>query len=255
MDRFWGKIGLGAVCIFGVGMGGITLAKKGIHELKTAAISGPVQAALHHLPTDLLNFRLDGRRIGKVRSVEVSTEGEWTAKSVLMTVTLESGRAPDDLGDCQLATETLGRRKDASFRCVDTDEIADENLVEIGTVRFEPDAITRPLFVRERDIRELNRSDLRGLKATLSSEDGKTVQGHAKFDVETSRGNHERGTVRVDAADGRALIEIKGENGEELFRLRADDHGVSINAKDKRGRSLLKLLAGETGMQLTAEKP
>ena len=255
MDRFWGKIGLGAVCIFGVGMGGVTLAKKGIHELKTAAIAGPVQAALRHLPTDLLNFRLDGRRIGTVRSVDVSNEGDWSTKSVLMTVALEAGRAPDDLGDCQLATETMGRRKDASFRCVNSDEIADENLVEIGTVRFEPDAISRPLFIRERDVRELNRSELRGLKANLHSEDGKTVQGQATFDIESRHGVHQRGTVTVDASDGRALIEINGENGEELFRLRADDNGVSINAKDKRGRSLLKLLAGDAGVQLTAEKP
>jgi len=254
MDRFWGKIGLGALGIFGVGMGGITLAKKGIHELKTATIAGPVQAALHNLPTGLLNFRLDGRRIGKVRSVDVSNEGEWNSKSVQMTVALESGRAPNDLGDCQLATETMGHRTDASFRCVGSDEIADENLVEIGTVRFEPDDVTRPLFIREREVRDLNRSELRGLKANLHSADGKTVQGQAKFDVETKSGTRERGTVRIDAADGRALIEIRGENGEELFHLRADDNGVSINAKDKRGRSLVKLLAGEVGVQMTAEK-
>ena len=255
MDRFWGKIGLGAVCVFGVGMGGITLAKKGIHELKTAAIAGPIQAALHNLPTDLLNFRLDGQRIGKIRSVDVANEGEWTSKSVAMTVELESGRAPGDLGDCQLATDPNGRRKDASFRCVTSDEITDENLVEIGTVRFEPDAITRPLFVRDRDVRELSRSDLRSLKGTLHSDDGKTVQGQANFDVETGHGARQRGTVRVDAANGRALIEIKGEHGEELFRLRADDNGVSINATDKRGKSLLKLLAGETGVHINAEKP
>ncbi len=255
MDRFWGKIGLGALGIFGLGMGGVTLAKKGIHELKTAAVDGPVQAALQNLPTDLLNFRLDGRRIGKVRSVDISHEDEWSSKSVVMTVALEANRAPDDLGDCRLATETMDRRKDASFRCVDSDEIADENLVEIGTVKFEPDAITRPLFIRERDVRKLNQSDVRSLTANLHSDDGKTVQGQAKFDVSSGHGARHRGTVKVDASDGRAVIEINGENGEELFRLRADDNGVLINARDKRGRNLLKLLAGETGVHLNAEKP
>lgn len=236
-------------------MGGITLAKKGVHELKTAAVDGPVQAALQNLPTDLLNFRLDGRRIGKVRSIDIAHEGNWSSQSVAMTVALETGRAPDDLGDCQLATETMGRRKDASFRCVDAGEIADESLIEIGTVRFEPDAITRPLFIRDQDIRKLNRSDVRSLTANLHSDDGKRVQGQAKFDVSSGHGGRQRGTVKVDAGDGRAVIEINGENGEELFRLRADDNGVSINASDKRGRSLLKLLAGETGVQLNAEKP
>ena len=255
MDRFWGKIAFGALGIFGLGMGGITLAKKGIHELKTTAVAGPIQAALHHLPTDLLNFRLDGRRIGKVRSVEVSNEGEWTAESIQMTVALEPGRAPDDLGDCQLASEMQGRRKDASFRCVNSDEVAEDDLVKIGTVRFEPGEITRPLFVEQNDLRRMNRSDLRGLKANFRSEDGKAVQGEASFDLGNRHGNHEKGTVRIDARDGKALIEVHGENGERLFRLRADDNGVSINASDKRGRSLLKLLAGETGVHLNAEKP
>ncbi len=255
MDRFWGKIAFGALGIFGLGMGGITLAKKGIHELKTTAIAGPVQAALRNLPTDLLKFRLDGRRIGTVRAVELENEGEWTDKSVQLTVTLEPGRAPVDLKDCQLATETMGHRKDAAFRCADADEIAGGDLVEIGTVRFEPGQITRPLFVEQHDLRRISRSELRSVKASLRSDDGKAIHGQAKFDLGNRRGGLERGTVRIDASDGRALIEVNGENGEELFRLRADDKGVSINAKDKRGKSLLKLLAGEAGVELHAEKP
>ncbi|MSR03242.1 MAG: hypothetical protein EXR94_10980 [Gemmatimonadetes bacterium] len=84
---------------------------------------------------------------------------------------------------------------------------------------------------------------------------GTVSAARPEFDVSSGHGARHRGTVKVDASDGRAVIEINGENGEELFRLRADDNGVSINARDKRGRTLLKLLAAETGVQLNAEKP
>ena len=248
MDRYWARIGIGALAIFGVGFTGVTLAKKGIHDLKTAAID-QVAEALKHPSTDLLNFRLDGRRIGQVRSIEVSNEGEWTAKSVLMQVALLNGREPEDLADCQLATEDIEYRKDAAFRCVTGDEVKDEGLVQIGEVTFSPSKVTRPLFVSEHDVRKLAKSDLRGLKATLTSEDGKTVKGEARYDVNTDRGR-ERGTVKVDAGDGRALVEIKGEDGRELFQLQADEHGVVMNAKDRQGSNLLRLLAGQAGVHL-----
>jgi hypothetical protein len=248
MDRYWAKIGFGALAIFGIGMTGVTLAKKGVHELKTAAM-GEAAQILRHPPTDLLNFRLDGRRIGQVKSVEVSNEGEWTAKSVAMKVQVITGREPDDLSGCSLAAEDFAYRKDAAFRCVTKSEIDDEGLVQIGEVTFAPANLTRPLFIAEREVRKLAKSDLRGLKATLTSDDGKRVTGNARYDLQTDRGR-ERGTVVVDAGDGRANIEIRGDDGRELFRLRADDHGVSINAKDKRGSNLLRLLAGEAGVHL-----
>ena len=133
--------------------------------------------------------------------------------------------------------------------CVTGDEVRDEGLVQIGEVTFSPSKVTRPLFVSEHDVRKLAKSDLRGLKATLTSEDGKTVKGEARYDVNTDRGR-ERGTVKVDAGDGRALVEIKGEDGRELFQLQADEHGVVMNAKDRRGSNLLRLLAGQAGVHL-----
>lgn len=254
MDKYWVKIGLGALCVFGVGMTGISLARKGVHEVKAAAL-GPVRQALTHLPTDLLNFRLDGRRIGKIKQIEVSNEGEWAANSIQIQVALD--READGLVDCLLTNERWEHRnRDARFRCVSQDEIGDENLVQVGEVRFEPGSVTRPLYASEHDIRSLERSEIRGLKATVSSADGKSVTGQAKYDIRDRHGSEHKGTVRLDASDGRALIEIRDDNGREVFRLRADDNGVSINAKDKRGNALLRLLAGESGVdiKINAEK-
>ncbi len=254
MDKYWVKIGLGALCVFGVGMTGISLARKGVHEVKTAAL-GPVRHALTNLPTDLLNFRLDGRRIGQIKQIDVSNDGEWTATSVQIQVALD--RAAEGLADCLLTNERWGHRtKDARFRCVGQDDIGAENLVQVGEVRFEPGSLNRPLYASRRDIRQIDRSEIRHLKATVSSADGKSISGQAKYDLRDQRGSEQQGTVRLDAGDGRALIEIRDNAGQEIFRLRADDKGVSINAKDKRGNALLRLLAGESGVDIkvNAEK-
>ncbi|MFN0178450.1 MAG: hypothetical protein ACKVZ0_06585 [Gemmatimonadales bacterium] len=254
MDKYWVKIALGAAVVFGVGMTGVTLAKKGVHELKTAAL-GPVPAVLAALRSELLNFRLDGRRIGSVKRIDVSNEGEWTPKSVQIRVAL--AEEIDGLEECQLATDRWGRRhEDARFRCVTDEDITDEELVQVGEVRFEPGDLVRPLYATERDVRRINRSAIRGLKGSLHSEDGNAVTGEASFDVEDRRGHREKGTVRLDASDGGALIEIRDEQGREIFKLRANEQGVSLNANDKRGNALLRLLAGEAGvsMKIDAEK-
>lgn len=249
MDPYWKKIGIGALCVFGVGMAGITVAKKGVAELKTAAL-GPVQEVLRSAP-QLLTFRLDGRRLGQVKTIEVADQnGEWGAESVRILVELEADRAPRDLADCALAADELARRKDASFRCVTELDVADERLTRIGEVRFEPAGLSRPLYLARHEMRQLQRSNLRGLTATVEAVGQDGIEGNARYDIRSRNGRHERGTVRLDAADGRALIEVRDESGQEVFRLRADESGVSLNANDRDGARLLRLLAGEHGVDI-----
>lgn len=248
--RYWTKIGLGALGVFCLGIVTLSAAKTGLAQLKTVA-AAPVQRALQNAPAQLLNFRLDGRRIGKIKSLEVASQGDWNADAVAMTVAVAEGREVD-LADCGIASESRSHRRDAAFRCVTAADVADEGLTQIGEVRFEPAGITRPLYVERHQYRELQRSEIRGLKGQMTSPDGETVTGNAEFDIQ-SNGKRERGTVKIDAGDGRAVIEVRGENGQELFRLRADDRGVSINATDKRGSSLMRLLAGETGVKIDVQ--
>ena len=248
MNKYWVRIAIGAAVVFGIGMTGITLSKKGVHELKTAAL-GPVPAVLAGLRSEFLNFRLDGRRIGHVKQVKIDSDGEWTPNTIQIRVALDQD--PDGLADCQLATDHWARRgDDARFRCVTAEDVSERELVQVGEVAFEPADLVRPLFASPRDLRKLDRSALRGLKATLNSDDGNAVTGNAEFDVNDGRGHRQRGSVTVDASDGRAIIEIRDESGRELFKLRADDHGVSMNANDRRGKALFRLLGGESGVSI-----
>jgi hypothetical protein len=252
MNLYWLKIGGGALAIFGVGMTGIAAAKKGAHELKTVA-SGSIQQALRDVPAKFLAFRVDGERLGRLRSIDVKAEGGLGKQAVRMEVSLDDPASAADLAHCNLAAENADRGvDDVDFRCVSESDIDDERLAQVGEARFQPGDLVRPLFVPERQLRHLESSDLKSLRANLSSDDGKSVHGNADYDLTDRQGQRQRGTVRLDATDGKALIEIRDQDGRELFHLRADDRGVSFNATDRRGRELLRLIAGEAGVHIDA---
>jgi hypothetical protein len=244
MNRYWLGIGAGALVIFGVGMTGIKLGQKGWHELKTAA-AGPVAEVLQE-PIAALRFSLDGERIGRVRSIEVQSDGRWTDNAIRLVVGLDDPSVADRLSRCAITADRFhGPKDDARFRCLSEAELEHDRMVQIGEVRFEPADMERPLYVSERDRRRLERSDVRSLTANLTSADGESVKGRATFDIKTRHGRHERGVVTIRAGDGTALIDIRDEKGNRVFELNASESGVSLHAADGKGRDLIRLLAGK----------
>jgi hypothetical protein len=224
-------------------MTGIKLGQKGWHELKTAA-AGPVAEVLQE-PIAALRFRLDGERIGRVRSVEVQSDGQWTDKAIRLVVGLDDPSLADHLSSCAIAGDRFrGPKDDARFRCLSESELKDGQMVQIGEVRFEPTDLERPLYVSERDRRQLERSDVQSLNANLTSTDGESVKGRATFDIRTKHGQRERGVVTIRAGDGNALIDIRDEKGNRVFELNASESGVTLHAADGKGRDLIRLIAG-----------
>jgi len=253
MSRYWLGIGAGALAVFGVGMTGISLGRKGLHELKTTMAGATVEALQE--PIGALRFRLDGQRIGRVQSIDVQSHGEWGEKAIQMVVGLEDADLLDLVADCGITGDRIrGPREEAEFTCVDMDAAEADGLVKIGEVRFEPGSVARPLLVSRRDRRHLERSEVKQLEASLHSADGESIDGKATFDVETRHGQRQRGMVSLKAGDGRALIDIRDESGKPLFRLDAGENGVSLKAADGRGRELVRLLAGSAGVDLRIDK-
>ena len=235
MNRLWIKIALGALVVFGVGMTGVTLTRRGVSQLKSMAL-GPLSRFKNPLPA--LVFRLDGHRLGAIRSIELNTDGSWGRKSVLMTVLLDQKEFESELADCQLtASHHHGSIDQETFRCVDSAEIEDAELKQIGQAVFEPAGLTRPIYLPARDIAQLDRSGLRQLSAKLNADErSQTVNGDVNYDIENHQGERQRGTVKLNADDHGAFLLVRDENGREVVNLRADDHGVSFNVSDKAGR-------------------
>src|SRR5881296_1828097 len=102
MQRYWVRIAVGALLVFCVGMVGIRVGRKGVQELKAASL-GPLQRLTR--PLRAMAFRLDGRRIGRIETVDVNHTGAWDANTVRLTVALDQQETLGALIDCNLTAE------------------------------------------------------------------------------------------------------------------------------------------------------
>ncbi|MEO8449525.1 MAG: hypothetical protein ABI647_07035 [Gemmatimonadota bacterium] len=249
MNRLWIKIALGALVVFGVGMTGVTLSRRGVTQLKSMALGSLVKLKN---PLPALVFRLDGHRLGAIRLLEINNGDSWGPKSIQMAVVLDQTGFANELTDCRLTASHRGNSFDReTFRCADQSEVEDGALQEIGQAVFEPAGLTRPIYLRARDIAQLDRSGIHQLKAKVNADEhAKTVNGDVNFDIEGRHGDRQRGSVKLNADDHGAFLLVRDESGREVVNLRADDNGVSFNVNDKAGRRLLKLIADQTGASI-----
>jgi len=206
-------------------------------------------------PIGALRFRLDGHRIGRVQSIDVKSDGQWGPESIRMVVGLEDADFADLLADCAITGDRFrGPKADAEFACVPMADAENRGLVQIGEVSFEPGKLERPLLVSRHDQRALERSQVRQLDASIHSSDGESIDGTATFDLQSRRGERQRGVFNIKAGDGRALIEVRDSDGNSILHLDAGENGVSLKAADGRGRELVRLLAGSAGVDLRIDK-
>lgn len=245
MNPYWLKIAGGSLAIFGVGMGAISLGRKGLRELRTAT-TGSIQSMLRN-PLPALAFRLDGTNIGTIKSVDVQNGGA-TPADVRIEVDLKDQSATANLKSCNLASDR-NDRQGRGFYCADADEVQD--LEAFGEVVFQNAGITRPLYLTPRQLREWRRSDIKELAASLETDSvTKKVKGQAHYDIVKSGGDHERGTVDLRAGDGGAFLQVRDENGNEIVKLSAGEGGLQFNVHDKKGREIMRLLGGQGGLDL-----
>ena len=83
--RYWTRVALGALLIFGLGLAGLAAFNRGAAEVRSL-----VSAAAMQLPLQLarLDFSLDGRTIGKVSGIEVQRTGPADPGRVKLQVAL-----------------------------------------------------------------------------------------------------------------------------------------------------------------------
>src|ERR1700756_1119167 len=97
-QRYWLKIGLGAVAVFCVGMGIIVLARRSLAEVKALAESTrPIG-----IPLAMLPFQVDGERLGKVSRIELLRSAPDDVSGFRVTVRLQDSAAVGRLADCKL---------------------------------------------------------------------------------------------------------------------------------------------------------
>ena len=244
MNRYWLRIGLGALLVFAVGTGAMAAVRKGKaevgHLLATVSARLPLQLAN-------LKFRFEGRNVGNVTGIDVQRTAPGDLGRVTVRVALADGQDLAALRDCSLTTDDLAHfSEQTGFRCAAASELGAGDLVETGKIIFEPGSMSRPLYLLQRDVDYWRRSDIRTLDASLTTVGHGGVRARGNFDVR-GRGGPEKGSFTLQADSQGAVISVKDAEGRSLVYFRADQGGVNLNVRDRHGRNLIKLLADSLG--------
>jgi hypothetical protein len=247
MNRYWLRIGLGALLIFVIGTAAMAAVRKGKaefrHFLATAGTRIPLQLAN-------LKFRFDGRSLGKVTGIDFQRTAPADPGRVTVRVALADGADMDALRDCSLTTDDLSHLDgQTGFRCAAPAELGAGDLVETGKIIFEPGTVSRPLYLLQRDVDRWRRSEVRSLDASLNASGHGGVQARGNFDI-GSQGGPQKGSFTLQADSQGAVISVKDDAGRSLLDFHADQNGVNLNLRDRRGRNLIKLLADSLGAAL-----
>jgi hypothetical protein len=247
MNRYWLRIALGALLVFGLGVGAMAAVRKG-----KAEVSQFLASASRRIPLQLahLKFRFEGRNIGEVSGIDVQRTGPEDPGRVTIRVDLTEAGDLELLRDCSLmADDAAHLRERLDFRCADRAELEAGDLVKSGEITFEPGAVTRPLLLLRRDVDRWRSSEIRSLDASLARDDRGGVRAKGNFDVR-SRGGPERGSFTLQADSQGAVISVHDDAGRSLVDFKADHNGVKLNIRDRHGRNLIRMLADSIGAAL-----
>jgi hypothetical protein len=229
------------VAVFLVGMMLLTAARQtraAVVDAVRGAVAVPVRSTARWVANTVtpdLPFRLDGDRLGQIVAFVIRRDHPGETAEVRLTVRLAGGE-PSRLSDCTIVPAAEPDFSlDQGFRCAGRTAWG---LERIGSVRFEPSGLERPLSATRRTAQQLRAGD----PFRVSGSSGERVQ------VEAS--GKDGAMVHILAGDGGASIRIQDGAGRALLRLLADSSGAFLHIRDEKGREVMRLLAGDSGFAL-----
>jgi len=237
VNSLWGRIGLGALAVFLVGMLGITLAG----QARTAAASALREIrGVAPAPVELA-FRLDGEPVGWIRRLSLRRPVRGEVPDVDLEVELTREAVMPRLDRCDLTPAGQDQFDfDRGFRCL---RPGSPGFIPVGQARFRPGDFSRQLWVAERFEGDLRDGDPFEATADMGGDIRVVARG----------GGGNGALVRVRADSGGASIRVNDAMGRALLRLLADSTGAMLRIRGKDGRDVVRLDAGGGGFALTVD--
>jgi hypothetical protein len=155
MRNYWIKILVGALCIFAVGMIGVSLVRHGaakVHDVVSG--TGPISLPLAFIP-----FEIGGTKLGTLSRVVVERSAPKQINSVRIQVDMNDALVAKGLTGCRLAANfdtshdgskglhiKTSEKRGGTFRCLASGE-TDTSLTEFGEAELQPGDVTLPLLL------------------------------------------------------------------------------------------------------------
>lgn len=248
MHRYWARIAFGALLVFCLGMAGLTAVRKGKeqvgHLLASAATKLPLRLAN-------IGFRFEGRRIGELTALDLVRKSSDELGRLTGHVELGDAAAVATLGDCPLTLHGTRRWSErTSFACATRSELDSGELVEVGTMVFQPGGFSRTLYLPVEVVADWKHAGIERLDASLSRDDHGGMKASGSFGLLSRRSGTRSGSFDLRADSGGALLSVRDEHNRPIVDLQATSTGFHLNISDKHGRNLLRLLADSLGAAL-----
>ncbi len=275
MRNMWTRIGVGALCIFAMGMMLITLLR-GARESGRSALLGflgaedasaatqlqlpgapatsavlPIVASrrlagdlarlaqLHGGPNSDMAFVLEGRRLGTIQRLSIRRAHRGQLPEVSLQVVITDPAEAGRLKECDLIPDHGSRLAgDDGFSCAGSDATG---LVTVGSARLEPFGFTRPIRLTQDAVTEMG--------------DGEPFEVSANADgqVRVTATGKDGGGVQVRSLGDGAAIRIDDALGRAIFRLLADSTGATMRMRGKDGRDIIRMDASAGKFSLTID--
>ena len=209
MQRYWLRIALGALVVFAIGMGAISIYRKGVRKVSAIANSAdPIT-----IPLAMLPFQLDGAHLGQIEKVQIRRDAPKRVSGVGLVVKLAAS-APGDLpSPCLLTVRDDVDQHGPQFHCATAADSLADSLTVFGDVRFQPGEEVRSFYLPARVI-----EDWRSGRRKLAHFDGDSILGSS-------------GTViRVDSDSGDTALELEARPDGARLRIGGDSAQVELRA-------------------------
>lgn len=242
MDKYWLRIGLGALGIFGVGLLIVRGIEYGKNKVKgVIAGNDPITVPIGFLP-----FNVAGERFGTVRTMKLVRDKSQHLESVQLSVRLGDRADAERLPACDLYLETPQEINDStSFVCAPAEAIADGSLRELGTILLTPTDRRITFYADSGQVSELRKDQL-GLNLIESSTDGADAASSAVADAAQGFADGVAGRDGQSPAHGAITV-----NGAEQLKFSAGPGGFRMQVVGKDGE-IVKVGASAGGVMVSS---
>jgi hypothetical protein len=165
MRSYWVRILMGAFAIFAIGMLGVTLVRRGRHQVESViASSEPLSIPLPFVP-----FQLNGSKLGTIERLTVNRDAPKKVSSIELQVKVDDSLVAQGLAGCRLAANMEGDSAKRGDLNVQVNRLGDKTFFfcassdsgfeELGSVTLMPGNVELPLLVPESMAQHLRAGD------------------------------------------------------------------------------------------------
>ncbi len=251
--KYWLKIILGMVAIFVVGMVVVQAVDAGKSKVRdfaegTSSITVPMFGAA---------FKVGGSSLGGIESLRIERDAPKVIGGFHLKVRLKDGVDVNQFDNCEITVEDPKQIDEhTEFACLTAADSGFTQLVQFGTVDFQPSGERHRLMVPAHVVTEIQAlaEDGHGdaaANAVAATGHAATATANATAAVAGVEGGNV--VIDADSAKGRVRLTI---NGREIVNIQGTEAGGRIIVRDlKTGKPVVQVNGDSAGGKITVDAP